>query len=137
MSELREAAERLRRYAAKVPMIDVWPLIDTDYPPEDQRRDDRRILADAWLAEHPAGDQEPIDGTFLQSIGFTRPQSPASQERYSAGAWINGYDPILFDRPMLKRKTFDVFVYGRFVSHIKTRGDVRRLLTALGIEGKA
>ena len=111
------AAERLRSYAAGKPMKEVWPLLDLEYPPDDQRRDDRRILADAWLSDHPADDGEAFDCTSEPSW-----KTPADNYvTVSDGkAWLedgSGYDVLE-------------------LCEIKTKGQLRCLLAALGIEAK-
>ena len=55
MSEISEAAERLRRYYAERMrnqnvMLDVWPMEDNcDLTPDERRAIDRRTVADAYL----------------------------------------------------------------------------------------
>ena len=38
------------------------------------------VLADAYLAEHPADDEEPVDEAWLRSIGFVRDDSDPACE---------------------------------------------------------
>lgn len=57
MSELREAAERLRATGDTPNDLSVAAIYD------------RAILAKAWLAEHPADDDEAVTEEWLRSVG--------------------------------------------------------------------
>jgi hypothetical protein len=131
--ELRAAAERLRQVKAGGPITviydrrddlkDAFRLIDID----------RRILADAWLAQNPADDAEPADAAFVRRFG-----TPISDE--GDGVIVK------FDRPAIepsvrliweknwKGDTRVCVGIGRdnFVQ-TDTRGVVRSLLTALRV----
>ena len=58
--KLREAAERHRRYESGEVAFDIWG---------DGRliHDDTELLADAYLAEHPADDDEPVIEGWINS----------------------------------------------------------------------
>lgn len=121
--EAREAAERIvnaqRFWTGTVPFGPGYLDID--------ERDVMRV-ARACLAEHPADDDEPVTAEWLESIGFyrdgTHPDDPFTC-RESALYLSPKYDD---------ETTWVVFVEVYEIGNIKTRGDVRRLLTALGIE---
>ena len=90
--------------------------------------EDRRTLADAWLADHPAGDAAGIDAAWVRA---TLPAPPAG--RGWAGCdgplgrvvWIPDTQPNEFTLP--------VWVNGSPVlAGGLTRGQFRRLLAALG-----
>jgi hypothetical protein len=120
-NELREAAERYRARRALVIPSDIYD----DPPPEcvdwdgwyaAREREDLERLADAYLAEHPAGDESPVTIEWMREVG-------------------------LCDR----RTVLDVFFeqegcacrwHGWEVAMVKTRGDLRKLAAALGIELK-
>jgi hypothetical protein len=123
--EIRSAAERLRQNQHNPGNVDI---------------SDRNLLALAYLAEHPADDAELIydcyatdpanwQDPWLLSVGF-RPYAgwqhflfinagPAAIKAMAAGPWrlATEDDDVDIPRP-------------------KTRGDVRRLALALGIELK-
>jgi hypothetical protein len=80
-------------------------------------------VARAWLAANPADSDEPVDPEFLRSLGFAAdgahvarfgwgPDSNGSIQVYPNGVW---------------------FLNGTRAKAPATRGDVRRLLAALGI----
>ena len=134
--ELKAAADRQWRLA--LPGVSHEEV----YPEEDwSERHDRDVglLADAYLAEHPADEHEPVTEGWLRARGFAdRPKerptddlvlvSPEGEtghhlfwsenrEGYDHNSWFYGDDYLravnLLDRP--------------------TRGHVRRLCAALGV----
>lgn len=95
--------------------------------------EDVRALANAYLAEHPADEDAFIDETWLKSVGFGEP---------TINGWPiifanNGCDPIElwldYDGcvALIQSNSEDHVLIGK---RCKTRGDLRRLAAAIGIE---
>lgn len=110
--ELRAAAERFRqrtRIGIAGPGI---PACD----------EDAHALADAYLAEHPADDAEPVSEEWLLLVGFA--SSARHPQRLNVG--------------QLSCSCGSLWCYGGVVLSRTpmTRGDVRRLCQALGVELK-
>ena len=94
---------------------------------------DGRCVAEAYLAEHPADDDKPIDAAWLESVGFV---------------WCNQYvnsdrDRMLYYKPLnlrwevlfrsSKNEEHRGFSLGtRYDVELPTRGHVRRLCEVLG-----
>jgi hypothetical protein len=114
MSELRQAAERLRAWKKDVYHCNMATV-----------QKDTMALAEAYISEHLSDDDEPItDGWFIASVGV---------------------------RYVFLSKEFAVFISEKCVSitteagdswhnlelpHITTRGQLRQLCRALGVEIK-
>ncbi len=81
-------------------------------------------LAQAYLAEHPADDEEPITEAWLRSVGFD------DEHRLD---WKNLV--IKFCVP-IRDNFWDFYLNSTQIKPPKTRGDVRRLCKALGVELK-
>lgn len=114
-AELRAAAERLRDGA--YPAIDLPPWATRVY------RDGAAVAA-AWLAEHPADDAEPVTEEWLRSVGFSsRPNNRWLQIRTPQGGRLDCW----MASPLWE-------FHDEAVAIPQTRGDVRRLCTALGID---
>ena len=92
------------------------------------------MLAESYLAEHPADDAEPVTEEWLLSVGFKRAED----------------DPVILVLPSTDTGRAMTYVTiepcelrleaddgGSIWIGERTRGDVRRLCTALGIELKA
>ena len=128
MDELRAAAERVAKYIRKKEP----DMLSVGKPMQAFMADVRKVAA-AYLAEHPADDAEPVTEDWLLSIGFTR----------------NKIDQVIL---ILESKDL-----GRAMTYItispcelciesddggsiwlgeRTRGDVRTLCRALGVEMK-
>lgn len=141
--ELRTSCERLRNEAYPRAAVSRGADWDSWYMPIQEMKD-LRLAADAYLAEHPADDDEVADGAWLRSIGATRPQAAASETVYTLGEWKAmetggcGTYPILlrWDKREVPNPAFIVSVFGGIVFARPTRGDIRRLCKALGIELK-
>lgn len=118
MSDVRAAAERLRQMRADS------EAFDGGYPDNEDGRlqslCDHAILADAYLAEHPADESLDVDEDWLVQIGF--------QPDASGALWIGDYRLCWFGRGF--------FGFDGVEVESKTRGDVRRLCRALGVEVK-
>ena len=87
-----------------------------------------KILADAYLAEHPADEDESVTIDWLESVGFTGDH----------GIWSVGEKPSLaLDTVLLRWGVCDMSVT-RLDQTIRdaTRGWVRQLCKSLGIELK-
>lgn len=100
------------------------------------------MLARAYLAAITADDEELADGTWLKNIGAVRPMAVAADEVYVLGDWRpehGGCFPVQYKRDRAERRMGDMitYVYGVPINARPTRGDVRRLCAALGIELKA
>ena len=81
-------------------------------------------LAKAYLAEHPADDEEPVTGDWLLSIGFEPDATHLVLRRF--GPDENGKIQVyLLDRRWL--------LHGTRIKMLCTRGDVRRLCAALRV----
>jgi len=127
MSELNEAAERLRkaieRYRSYRIALSAWQGGDGDQPDYDQMPEDTCEIADAYLAEHPADDEEPIDAYFLRACGF---DGDGQMQKYGPGMRLGDI------------KVNHAWEWSWHNSwpfrELKTRGQLRRLAAALGIE---
>lgn len=96
---------------------------------------DRRVLADAYLAEHPADDAAPVTAGWLESMGF----------QVKGGWWqlrCGDYEVYCYTSPsrpsgfVFKYESHDCLDDGdgaAILPDLPTRGDVRRLLAALKI----
>lgn len=119
--ELRAAAERLARDADPGRMAD---LGESDL--FDRLRDGAAVAA-AWLAEHKADDAELVTKEWLLAVGFA---SDGSHFR------LSGWGPDRNGTVQVYRWASEWFVNGSRIRSQPTRGDVRRLAKALGVELK-
>ena len=115
--ELRAAADLYRS---------VGPFDHISEEAMDRFLEARAILADAWIAEHPADDGEAIGLGFLLSL----PCGPidVSMGDIEAVAFGNGW--------LIRREgsRWQFFLGGGvFLRMLDGRGQVRRLLSALGV----
>ena len=130
MSDEIKAAEAAKRFRAN-------PGDGSNYTPRQLGdaldRQDATLLASLYLAEHPADDGEDVTEEWLESVGWRRNRgymdSPQIGDSCFQLTWCSLGQSMLLecddnDQP-------DVTL-----PHIKTRGDVRRLCEALGIELK-
>jgi hypothetical protein len=130
--EVREAAERLRRINAGESFQIVYHELVS--PPGDMAAmsyrvlDDRRELATEYLCEHPADEGDRVNESWLVSIGF---QFEREDEVHSGSLGL-----------LFVMRRIDQFDYLEWmidgdpkyqIKQPRTRGDVRRLATALGI----
>ncbi len=130
--ELKAAAERLRKHYAcysvcdspyflpEISMINM-PLLDCD----------EKDVSQAYLAEHPADDGEPITKEWLLSIGSAY---HSVLHQFAIGKY--GQIRILF-WPRANRCEWFLEVLKEMIEipRQSTRGQFRRLLSALGING--
>lgn len=91
-----------------------------------------RLLALDYFAEHPADDDEPITDTWLRACGFRRPMSPANHYCMVLGEWLRGFHVLQMGGDRISESTW--YYLGREVPPCKTRGQLRLLCRALGIE---
>lgn len=137
--ELRAVEERVRRCRGGEDATDVYPVAGriVEYACAALSADEM-LLADAYLAEHPADDAEPVTEGWLQAIGFVRMQQSAAGNdlilRNEAGNCVTYY-------PARRGGLAGPFwgVASEWLPkplRPATRGDVRRLLTALGVTSK-
>ena len=128
MSEIQAAAERLRKVREDGEYDDVYEPRATAYGIVS----DCEILADAYLAEHPADDVEAIDEAWLRSVSFMQEQGfyffRTAAEGLGRVKWLkvapNGIAYVQCD------------VFAMQLNDVKTRGELRALLRALKIEMK-
>lgn len=106
--ELKAAAERVRRISNGEFFDAVYGRNLSDLGQREFWMRDRELLADAYLAEHPADDDEPVDLDWLEE------QLHDSDFTVSQIGW-----------------KFFVQFEGRI--EIKTRGQLRALLKGLGV----
>lgn len=121
MSQVKQAAERLRRLAAGE---DAYDIQRKDAP---QRYEaDLKTVANAFLAEHLPDDDEAIDAHWL-NINYE------SEHNYVMN--VSTYT-ISARHDLIARQWSDtdirVCLYGYFQPHITTRGQLRQILRALG-----
>lgn len=109
--------------------------------------DDYAALARMYLREHPADDDEPVTEEWLRSVGFDHHGIGGFNRLIEpSAAWKNGDPTRLFidlDIPGSASVSMTQGVGGREVHNyvamtsmpgLLTRGQVRRLCAALGIE---
>lgn len=121
-SDLREAAERLRRFA-----LDLLE-IHGDGPYRTGAAQRAVELARAYLAEHPADEDEPAD--ILWMAGLL--QEAAGNFRYQRQFVIRG--PVYVHVAACEGGwRYELWCRDEKIKDAPTRGDVRRLCLALGI----
>lgn len=131
--ELRAAANRWQEGNYSYSALDCDTYSDSEVA-------DMRLLARAYLAEHPADDAEPVTAEWLRSVGFCREMQPASSNNLTirhgsaiVTRWMNSDNVPRWSVRMYADETPD---WVPPCIQPKTRGDVRRLCKALGIELK-
>lgn len=120
--ELKQAAELLRRYTC----------FENVNAPDRFVMQQMWVLARAYLAEHPADEEEIITEEWLESIDFERvdlegcvPYEWFKHKTCGLILWDSSYDDWIvncFDQEGIRPNS------------ITTRGQVRRLLAALGVK---
>jgi hypothetical protein len=136
MNDTRSAAERLRR-----------AIVERCYVgPDGQLERDWQLLAEHWLLEHPADSDEAVTEEWLRAVGFKRKRVETvvcfyRGAKHSTLFMYEGYCPSgnqdywacigKFETPETACSRC-----AHFDKRLKTRGDVRRLTAALGIEIK-
>ena len=139
MSDLQAATERVRRMWLGEGVLNVYPECRkpptgyagawTDSMQHSQAnhswRDDLDAIATQYLAEHPADDGEAGTEEGLREVGF-------DDRDYEPGWFKWGRVLILHD----SGKFDTAWLRPQAIYDLMTRGDVRRLLAALRIEGR-
>lgn len=118
MSNVREAAERLRvgSLFPHARTADGRPYFEGDL----------KLLAGAYLAEHPADESIEVDAEWLVQIGF--------EPDASGALWI-GDRRLCWDRRICWFGN-GYFGFDGVELEAKTRGDVRRMLKVFKVEFK-
>lgn len=93
---------------------------------------DIQYVANAYLADHPADEGEPITDGWLREIGFI--QWNTSEHIYSM-RFLKTNDELQLWRQSGSRMTVKVFGV-TLKSPVEARGQLRKLLEALGVETK-
>ena len=121
--EVKQARERLRGNE------DLW----IEYGGQHDDLDALLYLAHNDLAEHPADDDEPVTVEWLDAL-FTRSCKTHSHPNWRAsGESRHGFRFVFHDSVL---HVGVIFNGTTGIATCKTRGDVRRLCRALGIELK-
>jgi len=115
MSDLQQATKRLRAWIANP----IQCKTGSEFG-------DCLELAKAYLAEHRADDGEVIDSTWLNTIGWNK---------HEDGSYKQGVYFIVIDNGqwILMLKSGSVLFC---LAHLQTRGQLRQLCRALGVEIK-
>jgi hypothetical protein len=128
--DVKAAAERL---LSGIELSDPYSIGDIYFSKKDGASfslKDIFILAESYLAEHPADDCEPITEEWLRSVGF-------SDGATGESLWLRCKDSQLghlrHTAMALDLITGNWTANGLGCKECKTRGDVRRLAAALGI----
>ena len=137
--EIEAAAGRLRRLAAGEddPTVYAWAAHRSINFIGSLQNDDSRLLADAWLAANPADDSEPATACWVMAALPADADYPyrthaSHPGKLAALSWHCGqeYRPGPADRAV----NFRVCVNGVEIDwRTATRGQLRRLLAALGV----
>ena len=125
--ELRAAAERIRRFKSGEHPFAIYGEDDA----ATQGWHDRKILAEAYIAEHPADDETGLSVEWMTAVGF---------RQTGAGWWRvgkHGRETLALDYHD-NTESGDVFSLptNRFMPLrvlVATRGQLRRLCAALGV----
>ena len=123
MRDVAQAAERLRKPGLRAVAFHTG-----------QGCVDIGTLADAYLAEHPADDAEPISEEWLRSVWFVAVESDMGRN-YSDHFEIEAASKGTLNLWEFNQ-TGDWLINGFDSWPLKSRGDVRRLCAALGIQLK-
>jgi hypothetical protein len=137
--ELRAAAERRRRWRECLGRP--GGLAESPYANDDGigflRVSDAMTLADGFLADHSADDAEPVDEGWLRTVGFTE----GGLAEWHIAFGHRGYDKLLFLAAIKEAQIVNLAgdEYGsddgaHLPDKYPTRGHVRRLCAALGID---
>lgn len=104
----------------------VYPSWFPDYDMESRK--DSHTLAEAYLAEHPADDDEPIDDAFAKAVGQCRfPNGLTVELIYLEYQSTNESEWVVVAEDWEGESVL-------LIKDAKTKGQVRRLIVAL--EGK-
>ena len=117
MSDLKAACERLRRVTTGESIWKVYDGLACGY----QLGEDRKLLVAAYLAEHPADEDEPVTHEWLREnsqADWVVDEPTGKPEIILRGAWQRGM----------------VTLVTAVTIATPTRGHVRRLIAALGLD---
>jgi hypothetical protein len=126
--ELRAAAERLQRALHE---DESSPFLDPESDGATRIREDALLLADACLAADPADDGEAVTKEWWESFGGWEFSPGTGLMVYRPPTEGGGLWPI--DAHIVRDRTKLLFG-GSLITGRATRGHVRRLLRALGVE---
>jgi hypothetical protein len=96
------------------------------------KREDLIDVCRAWLAEHPADDEQSIDTKWLLSLGFEWNENETSDY-----LWVNNpksgnkFDFVYLPTSCVWLLSDEI---NELTLDVRTRGDVRRLCRALRVE---
>ena len=113
-NEVRETAELFRVFDDEEhhePMESIPKFIDAG-----------KKLADAWIAENPADDDEPVSEEWRRSVGFEQTECVVLVLRLDFIEWYGPKQSINVGSMIMKG-----------LPNCRTRGALRRLASALGI----
>jgi hypothetical protein len=138
MKQIEDAVRRLRAMAGGPgKLVEVYGN-EVDMPGQELTAwmCDRAVLADAYLAEHPADDDEPVTEEWLRAVGFVTHRQGVAIDmglRSRGGPWL-----YFACCPGLVNPDW-MFDDGRLLAapDLNTRGHVRRLCEALGVPLRA
>lgn len=125
---VREAAERYRRNAYVKGHFGDDEYRNVGYLSSSDGWNDRAKLSNAYLAEHQADECETITDEWLREVGFVR-YTDQSDACYLPADGCKPVVGIAFRGEWLINGTF-------IGTKFKTRGQLRKLLEALGVKKK-
>ena len=112
--DVRKAAERLRRVYGEESQ---WSVYDGHRDRASMLGSDEMTIAKAYLAEHPADEAIEISEDWLRSVGLRDNRMVIEFMKTNDGRWASRW-------------------HGWELPRLKTRGQVRNLCAALGVELK-
>ena len=124
------ALARLRRLAAGESADAVYPGLSAN----DlcfAASDDGKALVDAYAADHPADDGEPVAREWLQSIGWVRCPNPYWWQHESGRLALRAEPGLPLLASLCEGMEYEVFLPSYAVP--QNRGEFRRLFAALKI----
>jgi hypothetical protein len=128
MSRETEAIERLRKHRRGETPYEGWHEVGI-------LRDCNDIV-DAYLAEHPADEDELITPEWLESMDFKNNMAYLADDQRTLLQLTerhNGFGAIVWQQPDRQMVSVTIVLPGVLV---KTRGELRALLRGLGVEPK-
>ena len=105
------------------------PLVPSEYELDGVETAD--LIVNRWLSEHPDDDDEPVTGEWLASAGSREPRNvdlaappTLTIPGYHYGVLVQADDG----------RSWDWCRGAHVIATVRTRGNVRRLCKALGVE---
>lgn len=132
--EVREALERYRREAYTEGRFGDPGARNVGYLTGEQGWNDRVVLSNAFVADHPPDDADPVTEAWAEANGATRPYGGEYADEWY---WRIKTSDRLGTHVVLKFKPnrpIALGICGATVVVNPTRGDVRRLCSALGMK---